>query len=123
MIAGIALAAVLLLVGLMLRGPGGRPLAPPERFYLVTAPLPIVLALVLPSALGWLATGPAARSWGLRLTAVGGWSSAALVLSGVVLIWRRRSRGLGSDRRLAAGLLLASLPAVLMAMIAVLYRL
>jgi hypothetical protein len=113
------------LIGLgliMLSGRIQGPLSSWERLYFWCAPLPCVLTLLLPSFLGMQRPGDeAARLWSNRLTAAGYWLSGALILAGIWLLLARRARGQRSDLRLNAGLFLASLPVLLIALIYLLF--
>jgi hypothetical protein len=114
----------LVLLAIMLRGTVAGPLTPAERFYVLTTPFPCVLAILLPGPIALLGKGaPSARAWGLWLSGVGAWLSVGLLVVGLVLVGRRWWRGQGLDRRLTAGLLLAASPALLIGLIALLYRL
>jgi uncharacterized BrkB/YihY/UPF0761 family membrane protein len=61
------------------------------------------------------------RAWGLWLNQVGGWMSLILIVLGVALLYRRSMRHRAWDRRLLLGVSLAALPAVLIALVALMY--
>ena len=106
----------------MIRGSAAGPLDVAERFYLAAAPVPAVLALVLPGLVSQFARESGnTRSSGLRLNEVGGWLSVALIVIGAVLLGRRSGRGLRWDRRLLIGLFVAALPAILIGLVALMY--
>ena len=118
------LAVLLALVAIMVRGSAAGPLTSLERLYLMAAPVPAVLAFVLPAPISQLMPGSgSSRPWGIWLSAVGGWLSLALILAGVVLLARRSGREDGWDRRLLVGLMVAALPAVLIGLVALMYAL
>ena len=115
MIAVALLLMVLALAWFMLAGFRVGDLTIYERVYLFLSPLPVLMALGIPlamTALRWGA-GRGERSWSNRLTEGGIWLSAALVVSGLALLWRRWSRNEGREGRLAAGIFLAGIPAFL----------
>jgi hypothetical protein len=114
-------AVLIAFVAIMVRGSAAGPLDATERLYLVAAPLPVVLALVLPSPLSLLMQGSGNHVWGVWLNAVGGWLSLALILAGALLLGRRSGRQQAWDRRLLAGLMVAALPAVLIGLVALMY--
>lgn len=118
----LGLVLLIALVAIMARGFTAGPLNTAERIYLVAAPIPAVLAFVAPGPINLLMQGSAgARAWGVWLTKVGGWLSLALILVGTLLLVRRSGRRLQWDRRLLAGLMVAALPVVLMALVALMY--
>ena len=100
----------------------GTPLTAVERLYLSAAPLPVVLALVIPSVLTlWLDGTDATRNWSGRLSAIGGWLSLGLLIAGALVLRRRTTRGETWPRRLIAAVLVAMLPAVMIGLIALFY--
>ena len=93
-----------------------------ERIYLLAAPLPVVLSLVLPAPIRLLSQGGAApRVWGVRLSEAGGWLSVALIVAGALLLIRRSGQRQPWDRRLIFGLEVAALPAVMVGLVALMY--
>ena len=116
------LIVVAVLAALMIRGSAAGPLASVERLYLTVAPLPAVLALVLPGLVSqFVRESGSTRSWALRLNEVGGWLSVALIVIGAMLLGRRSGRGLAWDHRLLIGLFVAALPAILIGLVALMY--
>lgn len=94
-------------------GPGSRA----EMVYRLVSPLPVLLALVLPGPIAML-VGPAAgdlRDWLIR---VGLWLSVAMLPAGLVVLWIGRRRG-----ALVAAMFLALLPALMVGLVALLFRL
>jgi hypothetical protein len=82
----------------------------------------VILAFVLPSPISMLMQeSGSARAWGTWLSAVGGGLSLALILAGALLLRRRSGRQQTWDRRLLVGLMVAALPAVLIALVALMY--
>lgn len=86
-----------------------------ERIYLLLSPLPVVLSLGIPLAMTVLRLGEGRgeRSWSNRLAEGAIWLSGALVLAGLALMWRHGVRNEGREGRLAAGIFLAGIPALL----------
>lgn len=123
MILVLLLIAVVVVLAVMLRATGATSLMPAERLYLLAAPLPFVLAILLPGPIAMLAESSSSRAWALRLNEIGGWLSVFLVGVGLVLVWRRWARGETRERRLTAGLVLAAIPALLIGLVGVLYLL
>ncbi len=116
------LIVVAVLATIMIRGSAAGPLDTVERLYLAVAPVPALLALVLPGFVSQVMRGSGStRSWGLRLNEVGGWLSVALIVIGAVLLGRRSGQGLPWDRRLLIGLFVAALPAILIGLVALMY--
>jgi hypothetical protein len=108
--ASILFGAVLLLV-MVARGTGLGVLTSVERRFLLAAPLPVILALLLPSSLAlWRAGTDRGRESAALLSQIGIWLSGALVLFGVWLLRARRLRGEPGDFRLTLGVLLAGIP-------------
>jgi hypothetical protein len=123
------LLTVLMIVGVLALGllllpweRGGR-LTTAERVYLFGSPLPILLVLFLPGAMNWSGSTPDTRSRGLQLTEVGLYVSGAMMLIGVGLIWQRRRQGRPFDPLVPAGLFLAAIPLLMVAIIALLFGL
>jgi O-antigen ligase len=116
------LAVVVVLVAIMVRGKAAGPLHASERLYLMAAPVPVVVAFVLPGFISMAMSGSgSSRPWGVSLSVAGGWLSLALVLTGLLLLGLRSKRQQAWDRRLLVGLMLAALPAVLIALVALMY--
>jgi hypothetical protein len=110
------------LVMIMVRGSTAGPLDRLERFYLFAAPLPAILALVLPGPIAELMRNRgSSRAWGLWLNAAGGWLSLALLVAGAMLLARRSLRDQEWDRRVLIGLFVAALPALLIGLVALMY--
>ena len=108
----------------LMRGSGHGTLERSARLYLWVAPVPALLALVFPGALAILAPGfEKQRLWSLRLNWIGCWLSAALVLIGMFLMVRRSGRKAPGENRLLLGVIVASLPALLVGLVALLYAL
>ena len=106
----------------MARGSSAGPLDVVERIYLAAAPIPAILALVLPGLLAALMRDRgSSREWGLWLTEAGGWLSLALLVAGAILLSRRSGQGKSWDGRLVIGLLVAALPALLIGLVALMY--
>ena len=99
---------------------GGR-LTAAERVYLFCSPVPILLVLFLPSAMNWSGSTPESRSRGLQLTEVGLYVSGAMILIGLGLIWQRRRQGRPFDPLVPAGLFLAAIPLLMVALIALMF--
>lgn len=115
-------AVLIAFVAIMARWSVAGPLDAPERLYLVAAPLPVVLALVLPSSISLLTQESGSlRAWGLWLSSVGGGLSLTLILAGALLLRRRSGRQQAWDRRLLVGLMVAALPAILIGLVALMY--
>jgi hypothetical protein len=94
-----------------------------ERVYLFSTPAPLVLAFVVPDLVGlhfWFGGAMSAGQqwWSHRILIAGLVTSGALVIAGLVLLWRRWVDEGGVDARLVDGLLLASVPAVLVLLVA-----
>jgi hypothetical protein len=122
MVGLMCLAVVVVLVAIMVRGKAAGPLRAFERLYLMAAPVPVVLALVLPGFISMAMSGSgSSRPWGVRLSVAGGWLSLALVLTGLLLLGRRSRHQQAWDRRLLVGMMLAALPAILIALVALMY--
>lgn len=95
-----------------------------ERGYLFLSPLPVILALGVPLALTILRVDSnAAPPLSNGLTVAGIWLSGVLVLAGLALVWRRRGRVEGPAGRMAAGIFLAAIPALLTLLVNLLYLL
>jgi hypothetical protein len=113
---------LLVVIGVLARGSPAGPLDPLERLYLLAAPVPTLLTLVLPGIVaGLLGSRGEARERGLWLNRAGGWLSLAGIAAGALLLNRRSRRRRAWDRRLVIGLLLAALPAVLVALLGLMY--
>jgi hypothetical protein len=108
--ASILFGATLLLV-MMARGTGLGVLTSGERRFLLATPLPVILALLLPSGLAlWQAGTVSGTESAALLGQIGIWLSGALILLGVWLLRARRLRGEPGDLRLTLGVLLAGIP-------------
>ena len=113
---------LLVVVGIIARGSAGEPLDPLERLYLLAAPLPALLTLVLPGIVASLLSDRGeGLEWALWLNRAGGWLSLAGIAAGAVLLYRRSRQRRAWDRRLVIGLLLAALPAALVALLGLMY--
>jgi hypothetical protein len=113
---------LLVLVLTMARGAAAAPLDRLEAIYLAAAPLPAILALILPGVVAALLQDPgSSREWRLWLTKVGGWLSLALIVAGVLLLSRRSSQGKRWDRRLLVGVFVAAMPALLIGLVVLMY--
>jgi hypothetical protein len=122
MITAITFLIAFLLVVLVVRGTGGGILTAVERAFLLSAPLPVILALLLPASLTMLHAGTVGgRRFAELLSQTGLWLSGGLVLVGAWLLQARRRNGKPRDFRLAVGVLLAALPALLAVIVALLY--
>lgn len=122
MISAFVLVGVILLGGLLFTSGKAGPLTRAERTYLLCAPLPVLLAFVVPAGISLLFNDPVgARPWSVRVSATGAWLSGALLLVGLVLLGLRRSRGNPADRRLLMALLIATIPAFLVGIVMFLY--
>jgi hypothetical protein len=83
---------------------------------------PALLTLVLPGIVACLLSDRGeGREWALWLNRAGGWLSLAGIAAGAVLLYRRSRQRRAWDRRLVIGLLLAALPAVLVALLGLMY--
>jgi hypothetical protein len=121
MIAVSALAIVVLLALVLSRSSQSR-LSAPERVYLLLAPLPCVVALLVPAIIGTAGASPSGpASWSNRFTFIGACLSGLLVAAGMFLALQRLRRGATLDLRLAAGLLMAAVPLLMVGLIGILY--
>ena len=122
MISAFVLVGLILLGGFILAGGKAGALTSAESVYRLCAPMPVLLAFVVPAAFGLLMHDPAgARPWTDRVSAAGVWLSGALVLIGLVLLGLRKSRSKPSDRRLVVAILIAAIPAFLVGVVMFLY--
>jgi hypothetical protein len=87
-----------------------------EMAYRLVSPLPVLLALVLPGPIAML-VGPSAGDLGGWLTRAGLWLSVAMLPAGLVVLWTSRRRG-----PLVAAMFLALLPALMVGLVALLFR-
>ena len=116
------LVVLIALVAIIVRGSAGGPLDAGERIYLIATPIPAILTFVLPGPISQLLQGrETPRAWGVWLSATGGWLSVALIVAGTLLLVRRSGRREVWDRRLLIGLMVAALPAALIALVALMY--
>ena len=121
----VSLAALLIAVAfafLAVRRPAGdpteRPLQSGERYYALSATLPLLLCFAIPGGLNLLfEPQPAVRLWSIRVTNVGLWLSLGLTVLGVFFLWRARREGGPPPARLAEAIGLAALPAFLVAVV------
>lgn len=93
-----------------------------ERAYLIVSPLPVLLMFGVPLVKQLLRANPA-QPRGSRLEEVSVGLSAALVLAGLALAWRRWTRGEDRKSRLTAGIFLAGIPAFLALLVVMFYGL
>jgi hypothetical protein len=113
---------LLVVVGVLARGSAATALDPLERLYLLAAPVPALLTLVLPGIVaGLLGSRGEAREWALWLNRAGSWLSLAGIAAGAVLLIRRSRQRRAWGRRLVLALLLAGLPAALIGLVALMY--
>lgn len=123
----ITVALLLILLGLswfLLAGFQVGSLTALERVYLWLSPVPVLLAVGVSIAVTVLRLDSAStRVWSNRLSAAGVWLSVSMILAGLALMGRRHGRGHIREGRLAAGLFLAGIPALLTAIVVLLYRL
>jgi hypothetical protein len=113
---------LLVVVGVLARGSAATALDPLERLYLLAAPVPALLTLVLPGIVaGLLGSRGEAREWALWLNRAGIWLSLAGIAAGAVLLIRRSRQRRAWGRRLVLALLLAGLPAALIGLVALMY--
>jgi hypothetical protein len=123
----LVLTFVLLIIALAMivgRWPVAGPLDSVERLFLMAAPIPILLALVLPWPISELMRAQgSSRAWGLWLNEVGGWLSLVLTVAGALLLSRRSRQGRAWDRRVVIGVFVAALPALLIGLVALMYAL
>jgi hypothetical protein len=94
-----------------------------ERIYVFSTPAPLVLSFILPDLVGLHflyggALSAGQKSWSNGILIAGLVASGALVIAGLVLLWRRWMDGRGVDGRLFDGMLLASVPLVLVMLVA-----
>lgn len=114
--------AIVVLLAVVLSRPSRSPLSAPERAYLLLVPLPCVLALLVPAISGAAGASPSVpASWSNRFTFVGVCLSGLLVAAGMFLALQRSRRGATLDLRLAAGLLMAAVPLLMVGLIGILY--
>jgi hypothetical protein len=97
-----------------------------ERVYRYSSPLPLVLTFILPDLIGlhfWYGGAWPANEqwWSNRILIAGLVASGALVITGLVLLWRRWVDDHRVDGRLFDGMLLASVPLVLVLLAAALW--
>jgi len=108
---------------LLIRAAPGQRLDAVERWYLGTSPLPAVLALGLPGPASLIGDTVAARRLGAVLTQAGLWASIALLAIGIGLVVRRTRRSEPVGPVLLFGIVLASLPVVMVSVTALLFSL
>jgi hypothetical protein len=91
---------------------GPTPLARLERGYVFASVIPALLTLLLPSTFVGELVGERDR-----LVAAGAGLSLLLIPAGIVLLVRRKARTGVVDRRLAAAILVAGIPFLLVALL------
>jgi hypothetical protein len=107
-------------VWFMFAGGKAGPLDRLERAYLLVSPLPVAVMFGIPLLPELLHAG----GDGVRfLEPAGLLLSGVLTLAGLVLLWRRWVRGEPRDARLAAGIFLAGIPALLWLTVVLMYSL
>jgi cytochrome bd-type quinol oxidase subunit 2 len=121
MIAVIVLVAVALLGAILMRQGRTQPLTLPERAYLCVSPVPVLMAFAVPAAIAFQSLQPESRSWSNWISNAGLWLSAGLTVAGAALLAWRWGRDDASERRLVAGVALASMPALLGLLVVLLY--
>lgn len=109
------LALLIVALTFFARGLPHGPLDAVERIYLILAPIPAVLSLLLPGLI--VLSGWAPREWSIRLSVTGGWLSLALILVGALLLVQRSRRQRVWDRRFMLALAVAALPAASLVLI------
>ena len=117
----LAFACLFLVLGLALlaaRWSRSGPLDGLERLFLAAAPAPIVLTLLLPAL---LQPGQPRAALNVRLSVAGTVLSLALVLAGLVLLWRRSRQHSPWDIRILAAALIAGMPVLMVAVVALIY--
>lgn len=117
----ILLLAFLVIVFVLGLGPSGS-LERLERIYLIASPAPVVCAFVFPAIFVLLGMEVSAREWIQLISEVGISLSVGLAAVGVVMVWRKRVRSTTLDSRLLAGVLLASIPTLMLLLITLLLR-
>ena len=115
------LLVVLALSWYLLAGRGTGSFTIMERVFLALTPLPVILMFAIPLLLDALRLGSAVGAWKTKLEPASIWASAGLVLSGVVLVWRRFARNADRQGRLTAGIFLAGIPVLLALAVGLLY--
>ncbi len=113
---------IAVLLGVVLSRASTGDISPGERVYLLLTPLPVFVALVLPTIIGMAQAASLGRSPGSnRLTVAGAALSGMMILVGVAFAIRRRRLGRMVDARLVVGMALAAMPLFLIALVAMLY--
>ena len=101
-------------------------LARAERVYLFSTALPMLLAIVFPGLASLAITDRGGsletqRWWSDRLLLAGLIASGALVVAGAALVWRRWWKDGVIDGRLLNGMVMASVPLLLVTTVRLLY--
>lgn len=117
----ILLLAFLVIVFVVGFGPAGV-LGRLERLYVMVSPVPLVFAFVLPATFVLLGMEMSSPEWLQLSSEVGISLSVGLAAVGVITVWRKRVRSTTLDSRLLAGVLLASIPALMLLLITLLLR-
>lgn len=117
----ILLLSFLVIVFIVGLGPSGV-LGRLERLYLMVSPVPLVFAFVLPATFVLLGMEISSPEWLQLSSQVGISLSVGLAAVGVALVWRKRVRNRIFDARMLAGVLLASIPALMLLLITLLLR-
>jgi len=97
-----------------------------ERVYLFSTALPMLLAIVFPGLASLAITDRGGsletqRWWSDRLLLAGLIASGALVVAGAALVWRRWWKDGVIDGRLLNGMVMASVPLLLVTTVGLLY--
>ena len=120
MITALALIVVVGVVMILLRSSDGgavrRPLSKGESIYAGVALLPVILTLLAPGIIVLLGSEGSVREWNNRLSNFGILLSLGLTVVGTYLLVRKRHEA-GPNLLLCAAVVLAAVPAALLAVL------
>src|SRR4030095_16484477 len=95
------------------------PLSPAERFYVIIAVVPVLMALVAPSIIVAIGAETAARGLINRVSNGGIGLSLVLTVVGAYFLWRKRRQASGPSLWLCAAVLVAAVPTTLLAILVI----